>query len=154
VDEPVIIEVALNGQTTPERNLTVATSIDDIVEQGLECIDAGASIVHNHLLTHALPAAEAAEAYLACFRPWLARDPDVLVMPTLGSGADIAERLGHLDLLADAGAARIGFIDPGSLILGFAEPDGTPSPNSWRPPPRRARGSLRRPSTVERRARA
>jgi 3-keto-5-aminohexanoate cleavage enzyme len=81
VGEPVIIEVALNGQTTPERNRTVATSIDDIVEQGLACIDAGASIVHNHLL-------------------------------------------------ADAGAARIGFIDPGSLILGFAEPDGTPSPNS------------------------
>jgi uncharacterized protein (DUF849 family) len=130
VDEPVIIEVALNGQTTPERNRTVATSIDDIIEQGLACMDAGASIVHNHLLTHTLPAAEAADAYLACFRPWLAHDPDVLVMPTLGSGADISERLGHLDLLADAGAARIGFIDPGSLILGFAEPDGTPSPNS------------------------
>jgi 3-keto-5-aminohexanoate cleavage enzyme len=131
MQDPVIIEVALNGQTSPERNSTVATNTDEIVEQGLACMDAGASIVHNHLLTHALPAQEAAEAYLECFRPWLAQDPDVLVMPTLGSGSGVAEKLGHLDVLADAGAARIGFIDPGSLILGWAEPDGTPSPNSF-----------------------
>lgn len=131
VQDPVVIEVALNGQTSPERNHTVPRSIDEIVDQGLACIDAGASIVHNHLLTHALPAAEAAEQYLACFRPWLARDPDVLVMPTLGSGSSIAEKLGHLELLADEGAARIGFIDPGTMILGWAEPDGTPSPNSF-----------------------
>jgi uncharacterized protein (DUF849 family) len=129
--EPVIIEVALNGQTSPERNRTVATSADEIVEQGLACMAAGASIVHNHLLTHGLPAADAAAAYLDCFRPWLDQDPDALVMPTLGSGATIAEKLGHLDLLADAGALRIGFIDPGSLILGWAEADGTPSPNSF-----------------------
>jgi uncharacterized protein (DUF849 family) len=131
MDEPVIIEVALNGQTSPERNHTVPRSTQEIVEQGLACMDAGASIVHNHLLTHGLPAAEAADAYLACFRPWLERDPDALVMPTLGSGATIADKLGHLDLLADADALRIGFIDPGSLILGWAEPDGTPSPNSF-----------------------
>jgi uncharacterized protein (DUF849 family) len=131
MDEPVIIEVALNGQTSPERNHTVARSTQEIVEQGLGCMDAGASIVHNHLLTHGLPAAEAADAYLACFRPWLERDRDALVMPTLGSGATIADKLGHLDLLADADALRIGFIDPGSLILGWAEPDGTPSPNSF-----------------------
>jgi uncharacterized protein (DUF849 family) len=94
-------------------------------------MEAGASIVHNHLLTHALAPADATAAYLSCFRPWLDRDPDVLVMPTLGSGKTIDEKLGHLDLLAEAGALRIGFIDPGSLILGYAEPDGTPSPNSF-----------------------
>jgi 3-keto-5-aminohexanoate cleavage enzyme len=131
VTEPVIIEVALNGQTGPERNRTAPTSIDEIVEQGLECIDAGASIVHNHLLTHGVPAAVATEEYLECFRPWLERDPDALVMPTLGAGATIDEKLAHLELLADAGALRIGFIDPGSLILGWAEPDGTPSPHSF-----------------------
>jgi uncharacterized protein (DUF849 family) len=127
---PVVIEVALNGQTGPDRNHTVARSIDEIVEQGLACMQAGASIVHNHLLTHGLPAQEAADRYLDCFQPWLAHDPDVLVMPTLGAGADITQKLGHLDVLADAGALRIGFIDPGSMILGYAEPDGTPSPNS------------------------
>jgi len=127
----VIIEVALNGQTGPERNHTAPTSIDEIVEQGLACIDAGASIIHNHLLTHGVPADVAAEAYLECFRPWLERDPDTLVMPTLGSGATIDQKLAHLELLADAGALRIGFIDPGSLILGWAEPDGTPSPHSF-----------------------
>jgi uncharacterized protein (DUF849 family) len=130
-DTPVIIEVALNGQTMPDRNHTVPRTIDDIVEQGLACLDAGASIVHTHLPELGRSPRAAADAYLACFEPWLARDPDALVMPTLGSGATVAEKLGHLDLLAEAGALRIGFIDPGSMILGFAEPDGTPSPNSY-----------------------
>jgi uncharacterized protein (DUF849 family) len=129
--QPVVIEVALNGQTSPERNSTVARSVDDVIAQGLACIEAGASIVHCHLLERALTPADAAKQYLECFGPWLERDPDVLVMPTLGSGATIDEKLGHLDLLADAGALRIGFIDPGSIILGYAEADGTPSPNSF-----------------------
>jgi uncharacterized protein (DUF849 family) len=126
-----VIEVALNGQTLPERNRTVARSADELVEQGLACMEAGASIVHCHLLHRAPTPDDAAKAYLECFDPWLERDPDVLVMPTLGSGATIDEKLGHLDLLAEAGAIRIGFIDPGSVILGYAEPDGTPSPNSF-----------------------
>lgn len=129
--DPVVIEVALNGQTPPERNATVPRDVDGIVEQGLACIDAGASIVHNHLPAHGLPAAEAAEQYLACFRPWLERDPGVLPMPTLGSGATVADKLHHVELLAGAGALKIGFIDPGTMLLGYAEPDGTPSPHSF-----------------------
>ncbi|HEY2301871.1 MAG TPA: 3-keto-5-aminohexanoate cleavage protein [Acidimicrobiales bacterium] len=129
--QPVIIEVALNGQTSPERNATVARSNAEVIEQGLACMDAGASIVHCHLLERALSAVDATKQYLECFGPWLDRDPDVLVMPTLGHGATIDEKLGHIDLLAEAGALRIGFIDPGTMILGYAEPDGTPSPNSF-----------------------
>jgi 3-keto-5-aminohexanoate cleavage enzyme len=129
--QPVIIEVALNGQTSPERNETVARSNAEVIEQGLACMDAGASIVHCHLLERAPTAVDAAKQYLECFGPWLDRDPDVLVMPTLGSGATIDEKLGHIDLLAEAGALRIGFIDPGTMILGYAEPDGTPSHNSF-----------------------
>jgi uncharacterized protein (DUF849 family) len=129
--QPVVIEVALNGQTLPDRNATVARSVDDLVEQGLACMEAGASIVHCHLLERALGPDDAAKAYLQCFEPWLARDGDVLVMPTLGHGATIEQKLGHLERLAEAGAIRIGFIDPGSMILGYAEPDGTPSPSSF-----------------------
>ena len=129
--QPVVIEVALNGQTSPERNRTVARSAGEIIEQGLACMEAGASIVHCHLLEGGLPGRRRGQEYLECFDPWLDRDPDVLVMPTLGHGATIDEKLGHIDLLAEAGALRIGFIDPGTMILGYAEADGTPSHNSF-----------------------
>jgi len=40
---PVVIEVALNGATSAERNPTVPRTVDDIIEQGLACMEAGAS---------------------------------------------------------------------------------------------------------------
>jgi 3-keto-5-aminohexanoate cleavage enzyme len=125
-EQPVIIEVALNGGTGPARNRTVPTSVDEIVAQGHECIDLGATIVHNHLVTHALPFEETVEQYAHCFRSWLARDPNLLPMPTIASGQGVEGKLGHLDALGARGVLEIGFIDPGSLNLGWAEPDGTP----------------------------
>jgi uncharacterized protein (DUF849 family) len=129
--EPVVIEVALNGTTRPERNPTVPVDHDAIVEQGLACLRAGASVLHCHLPGFGHPAEAAAEAYGAIFDEWLAADPDVLAMPTLGSGADVAEKLRHVDLLAERGQTRIGFIDPGSMILAKAGPDGLPDRASF-----------------------
>jgi 3-keto-5-aminohexanoate cleavage enzyme len=129
--EPVVIEVALNGTTRPERNPTVPVDPDAIVEQGLACLRAGASVLHCHLPGHGVPAEPAAEAYGAIFAEWLAADPDALVMPTLGSGPDVAEKLRHVDLLAERGLTRIAFIDPGSMILARATPAGLPDPASF-----------------------
>lgn len=127
---PVVIEVALNGATAPDRNPTVPRSFAEIVDQGLACLDAGASIVHTHLPVHNVALADASEQYDAIFRAWLDRDSDALAMPTYATGRAIEERLGHIDYLAGTGSIRIGFVDPGTLILGWAEPDGTPSVNS------------------------
>jgi uncharacterized protein (DUF849 family) len=44
---PAIIEVALNGTTTRERNPHVPRSPAEITRDALACIDAGATIVHN-----------------------------------------------------------------------------------------------------------
>lgn len=131
VDTPLVVEVALNGTTGPGRNPTVARTTAEITAQGIECIEAGASIIHSHLATHSVPAAEAADHYAETFSAWVAADPDVLVMPTLGTGATIDEKLEHVGLLADRGLARIGFIDPGSLILGWADDAGLPSHDSF-----------------------
>jgi uncharacterized protein (DUF849 family) len=43
----------------------------------------------------------------------------------------MAERLAHIDILAKAGVLRIGLMDPGSMILGWANADGTPSHESF-----------------------
>ena len=86
-DTPCIIEVALSCR--PDRNPTAPLSTADLIDQGLACIDAGASIVHMHIADLRVSAAEATRQYLECFRPWLARDPDVLTLPTNGWGDTI-----------------------------------------------------------------
>jgi uncharacterized protein (DUF849 family) len=130
-ETPVILEVALNGQTRRERNPHVPLSRQEIIDEGLRCIDAGASILHNHNENLAVTAEEAASEYGACFRPWLERNPDVLCLPTVGNGDSIEEKLRHLELLASAGVLRLGFIDPGTLLLGWMGPDGKPAKDSY-----------------------
>ena len=130
-ETPVIIEVALNGQTRRERNPHVPLSRQEIIDEGLRCIDAGASILHNHNENLAVTPEAALAEYQACFEPWLARDKDVLCLPTVGNGADMPEKLRHLTLLAEAGVLRLGFIDPGTLLLGWTGPDGKPDKNSY-----------------------
>jgi uncharacterized protein (DUF849 family) len=128
-DRPVIIEVALSSNL--RRNPKAPTTFDELTEQGLACIDAGASIVHMHLPNLARPAVEAAEEYLRCFRPWLERDPDVLALPTNGSGDTMEARFAHQFLLNDAGALRLAFVDPGATIFGSPSADGPPAPDGY-----------------------
>ena len=45
---PTVVEVALNGMTTREQNPHVPRTVDEIVADGLRCLDAGASVVHHH----------------------------------------------------------------------------------------------------------
>ncbi len=50
-DDPVIIEVAINGTTTKEQNPHVPRTAQEIAADALACFDAGAAIVHNHVAT-------------------------------------------------------------------------------------------------------
>ena len=59
VMQPAIIEAALT--TNPARTAAAPTSPEEIVEQGLACIDAGASIVHMHIPDLQVSAPEATE---------------------------------------------------------------------------------------------
>jgi 3-keto-5-aminohexanoate cleavage enzyme len=124
-DTPCIIEVALSCRR--DRNPTAPLSTADMIDQGLACIDAGASIVHMHIADLQVSAAEAARQYLECFRPWLGRDPDVLTLPTNGWGDTIAERFEHQLLLHEAGGLRMAFVDPGATVFGWPGPDGAPA---------------------------
>ena len=45
---PVVLEVALNGATQPSQNATVPREPAEIAEQALQCIEAGASVIHTH----------------------------------------------------------------------------------------------------------
>jgi uncharacterized protein (DUF849 family) len=127
VASPVILEVALNGVTRPERNPAVPREPAEIAADALRCLAAGVSIVHTHTHDPVRPPAEAAALYLAAYRPILAERPDAILYPTVGVGASAAERYGHHDLLALAGAIRCGVVDPGSVNLAETGPDGLPA---------------------------
>jgi len=130
---PVIIEVAINGVTQPARNPRVPVTVEGIAADALDCLRAGAAIVHSHAPSSdfSLPAEQAAQCYLASYLAVLAEQPDALLYPTIGGGTTMAERLRHIEILAAAGAIRIGLLDPGCTLLGWAEADGSPSPHSF-----------------------
>lgn len=123
---PLIIEAALNGVTFRARNPHVPLAPEEIAHDALRCIAAGAAIIHNHLPDASLTGPEAAEAYLAGWRPVLAVRPDALLYPTVPVFGSIRERMAHVTLLAASGHLRMSVLDPGSVNLGAAGDDGLP----------------------------
>jgi 3-keto-5-aminohexanoate cleavage enzyme len=123
---PVIIEAALNGATSKQRNRHVPLAPAEIAADALACLDAGAAIIHTHIDDFSLAGSAAADRYLEGWRPVLRERPDAIVYPTVAIGGAVQERFAHVALLADA--ARMGVLDPGSVNLGVAGEDGLPGP--------------------------
>jgi uncharacterized protein (DUF849 family) len=124
--QPVIIEAAINGLTTTQRNPHVPQLPADVTTDALRCFSAGAAIVHNHIDLMTTDPQAAAARYLESWRPvWSAR-PDALLYPTVGMGVGIEERFGHIPLLATTGRLRLSLLDPGSVNLGGVDTDGLP----------------------------
>lgn len=123
-DGPVIIEAAINGITPKSRNPNVPREPEEIAADALACIEAGASIIHNHIDKTGIDEAEAAARYVEGWRPILAARPDALFYPTVHIGPPMGYE--HLIPLAETGLLRMGLADPGSLNLGAAGPNGAP----------------------------
>jgi uncharacterized protein (DUF849 family) len=126
---PLIIEVALNGRCTKDRNPAVPITAEEIAQDAIRCFQAGAAIVHQH--DAALMggggadamARQAAQAYRAIY----AEVPDALCYPTIaGTSGQIEQRWGHNLALADQGLLRMSFVDPGSTNYVDLDTDGLP----------------------------
>jgi uncharacterized protein (DUF849 family) len=122
---PVIIEAAINGATPKSRNPHVPITPDEIAADAHACIDAGASVIHNHIDLRGITVEEAAERYLEAWRVVLARRPDALWYPTVHFGPPLSYE--HLVPLAASGLLRVGLMDPGSCNLGGADAQGVPA---------------------------
>ena len=123
---PVIIEAAINGETRPERNPNAPRKPEEIIADVSRCLDAGASVIHAHTDDIRKTGRDAAESYLAAWRPILTERPDTLWYPTLAGGTDMAESILHIDLLADEIGLRLGLCDPGSTNIGGPDHEGLP----------------------------
>ena len=95
-DTPVILEAAINGMTSKEKNPHAPRSHDEIQRDALRCYELGATIVHAHNADIALAGREAADDYLTAWRPILDERPDALWYPTLTASPTMAERSGSL----------------------------------------------------------
>jgi uncharacterized protein (DUF849 family) len=126
-DTPVIIEAAINGTTTKERNPHVPRAPEEIAVDALSSLAAGASIVHNHADVVAVPGEEAAARYLEGWAPVFSEVPDALLYPTTNFGPGVEGAYSHMAPLAATGQLRIGIIDPGSVNLGGVDADGLPA---------------------------
>jgi uncharacterized protein (DUF849 family) len=122
----VVLEVALNGITDPNRNPAAPRLPDELARDALACLAAGAAIVHTHTHDPARSPREGAALYLEAYRPILDARPDAILYPTTGLGATFDERYGHHVHLAEAGAIRQGLVDPGSVNFSESGPDGRP----------------------------
>ncbi|MFM8303863.1 MAG: 3-keto-5-aminohexanoate cleavage protein, partial [Actinomycetota bacterium] len=83
---PVIIEAAINGASTKDRNPNTPVTPEEITADALACIDAGATVVHNHIDRVMLPGEEAAARYREAWDAILAVRPDALLYPTTNFG--------------------------------------------------------------------
>ena len=129
---PTGVEVALNGMTTREQNPHVPRTVDEIVADGLRCLDAGASVVHHHN-----DEPNFGEATRHCAGPYIdvwtrlrAARPGLLLHPTMaGATADptVEERFAHIVELHDAGLAPVATCDAGTLALAFPAAGGVRS---------------------------
>lgn len=122
--QPVIIEAAINGATTKERNPHTPREPEEISADALRCIEAGAAIIHNHIDRVGITIEEACERYLEGWRPVLAERADALLYPTVHFGPPISYE--HLIPLAETGVLRVGLTDPGSVNLGGVDLEGAP----------------------------
>lgn len=123
---PVLIEAAINGMGTKERNPHIPTTAEEVRKTALACYAAGASIVHAHNHDITLTGKDAAEAYAQAWRPLLDEKPDALWYPTLTASASAQDKLEHVDLLWREGLIRLGLFDPGSTNVGAPDADGLP----------------------------
>jgi len=122
---PVIIEVAINGPTTKERNPNVPITPAEISAEAIQLIGAGAAIIHNHIEDFTLVGEAAGKRYGEGWAPVLAKYPDAILCPTGVAAPTIQQKVAHNKPCAAQGA-RMGVFDPGSVNLSSTLSNGAP----------------------------
>jgi uncharacterized protein (DUF849 family) len=123
---PLIIEAAINGGTKKSRNPNTPVTSTELAASALDCMAAGAAIIHCHIEGYTRHGAAAAEAYLEAFRPVMRERPDAIMCPTATSAATMEERWRHMELMAESGLIRMGVCDPGSVNMANSGTNGMP----------------------------
>jgi len=114
---PVILELAINGETRKPRNPHVPRTPAEIAADGIACLGRGASMLHNHIDDPFLTGAAAADIYGEGWAAILAYNADAILCPTMAAGTDVASRISHFEACAHRYGARMAPLDPGSMNM-------------------------------------
>ena len=109
------LEVALNGGWGRERQPLIPVSVREIVEEGVACARAGASIIHFHAYDEATGhPSDDAELYIAVIEA-IREQVDAIVYPTIAFEGD--DRYAFVEVLARRGLLEWAALDTGSVNL-------------------------------------
>lgn len=122
---PTWLEVALNGPWSRSRQPRIPVLADEIVEDALRCVDAGASILHFHAYD---PASGRQRDDYEIYAPIIERirsRADVICYPTLPFAGSVdapnpltpAQRFAAVEKLLAAGLIEWAVVDPGSVNI-------------------------------------
>ncbi|MEO8156456.1 MAG: 3-keto-5-aminohexanoate cleavage protein [Betaproteobacteria bacterium] len=116
------LEVALNGAWTRRSQPRIPVTVKEIVEEGIACVKAGASIVHAHAYDEASATQTQDADVYARIIDGIRSQVDAIVYPTIpaaGLGAESGvqtaqQRFAHVEELARRGLIEWAAVDPGS----------------------------------------
>jgi uncharacterized protein (DUF849 family) len=117
------LEVALNGAWTRSRQPGIPLAVQDIVEQAIACVTAGAAIVHVHAYDERTGQQTEDPDVYARIIGGIRAKVDAIVYPTLPrltglpDAEAIRQRYAHIEALARRGLLEFAVVDPGSTNI-------------------------------------
>lgn len=133
---PVVLECGINGSTKKAKNPLAPETVQEHIAEMGKCIEAGATIVHNHSNHGSPDPQEAAQFYLDVFGPVRQRHPDAIMYATVNFDAAEFNRTRtswpnalqcqHQRILAQSGLANMVLFETGVSAAALFDDDGAP----------------------------
>jgi uncharacterized protein (DUF849 family) len=115
-NNPVWLEVALNGGAGLAYQPNIPITPEAIIAEGVACAKAGAAIIHLHVYDDHGKPFENADRYSQVIEG-IRQQCDAIIYPTLGLNVALDERLEPIKILAQRGLLEWGVVDPGSVNI-------------------------------------
>lgn len=111
------VEAAINGPWLRDIQPGVPMGVDQLVQDGLACARAGASIIHLHAFDEDGRDDVVGDVYARIIEG-IRTKVDCLVYPSVSTSATPGvERFGHLRFLVERGLLELTVVDPGSVNI-------------------------------------
>ncbi len=139
-NRPVILECAINGGTTKAKNPLAPGTPAEHTAEVIQCLDAGASIIHMHSNQPNEDVKLAAKAYTEIYEPVWKKHPNAILYATANFDPVVYHRerrpwpgkvqCGHQRILAEDGIVNMVLFDTGVVPIGVYDKEGVPGPDS------------------------
>jgi 3-keto-5-aminohexanoate cleavage enzyme len=139
-DTPVILECAINGSVTKAKNPFAPGTPEEHTAEVINCLDAGATIIHMHSNQPNEDVQIAAQPYIDIYGPVWKKHPGAILYATANFDPVVYNRerrawagkvqCGHQRILAEAGICNMVLFDTGVVPIGAYDKEGVAGPDS------------------------